>query len=239
MHFRGTKSILHAYVFHVFTLFATFSQICFVDSEIPKIFKSAKSILHVLSRSSRFLAFWVFLFATFSRFQATSIFLAQRCNETEVPKRPTHQTTKRPKTSSLSQNFQYLPVISSQKWSCKCCKWPKYSESSLSHTCPPLRSECNVCNVCNVKLESDNDRTREYKRSNLEVNSSYVLSVFFAWQVANGTRTDEALLRNSNSLSQWSCLGCNECYSAILFALCHSLSICHPFSISSNIIVRR
>ena len=226
------------------------------NSKKNQIHKIDASTLHVLFHayglffwfaSNLFFTFFTFFtfFSFFSFFEGFCLrpFLASRprasfwrsvATRRRHPNGPNDPNDPKP---PFSKNFQYLPVISSQKWSCKCCKQPKYCESSLSHTFPPLRSECNVCsvcNVCNVKLESDNDRTREYKRSNLEVNSSYVLKCFFAWQVANGTRTDEALLRNSNSLSQWSCLGCNECYSASLFALCHSLSIWHPFSISST-----
>ena len=98
----------------------------------------------------------------------TSIFLAQRCNETEA------------KPFRMQRNA---------KWSC--------------------------------------DRTREYKRFEIDIHASWNLWTF-ACQVANGTRTDEALLGNSNSLSQWSHLGCNECCSF------RSLPICHHFLISSN-----
>lgn len=129
MHFRGTKSILHAYVFHVFTLFATFSQICFVDSEIFR--NSEKLQIHKIysSRSSRFTFsrfLGVFVCDLFSLPGHEHLFGAalQRDGGTQTTNPPNDPNDPKP---PFPKNFQYLPVISSQKWSCKCCKQPKSS----------------------------------------------------------------------------------------------------------------
>lgn len=156
--FKSTKSILQRFTF-------CFFLVCF---------KSILHVLHVLhaSRVSRFLG--VFVCDLFSLPGHKHLFGAalQRDGGTQ-----TDQTTKRPKTS-LSRNFQYLPVISSQKWSCRCCKQPK---SSPPFPIPVLPFDLNATYATWSwnQIMTGQENTREYKRSNLEVSSSYVLSFCF------------------------------------------------------------